>query len=172
MRDFAKKIGLLLLGICLVMQASFANGIAVPGKTSSQIYEVLNHDEAEIIDPMKDQKDTWRKWAQDAIRAEDGSHKIDGLINSENEISTQAEANLRLLQTIWRMINRALGFVSLIAFGLLIFAGVKMVTGAGDEKAQSAWRETLIKIVRAIGGLALSWMIISFIFWLINTLLK
>lgn len=61
MRDFAKKIGLLLLGICLVMQASFANGIAVPGKTSSQIYEVLNHDEAEIIDPMKDQKDTWRK---------------------------------------------------------------------------------------------------------------
>lgn len=167
-----KKIWLFSLWLLCMFQVSFANGIAVPGKTASQLYEVLNQEESEIIDPMQDQKDVWRKGAQDAIRAEDGSYKIDRLINSEAEIVTQAEANVRVLQTIWRLVNRALSFVSIIAFAILIFAGVKMVTGAGDEKAQWEWKAALMKIVRAIIGIALSWAIISFIFWTVSFIVK
>lgn len=40
---------------------------------------------------MKDQKDTWRKGAQDAIKSSDGNdnYKIDNLINSDTEITSQ-----------------------------------------------------------------------------------
>ena len=119
---------------------------------------------------MKDQKDTWRKGAQDAIKSSDGNdnYKIDNLINSDTEITSQWEAQTRLLQTIWRMVNYALGLVGLISFVLLIVAGITMVTNAGDDKAQEEGKKTLLKIARAIAGIAVSWLIISFIFWLIE----
>lgn len=43
-----------------------------------------------------------------------------------------------------------------------------MVTNAGDDKAQEEGKKTLLKIARAIAGIAVSWLIISFIFWLIE----
>lgn len=154
----------------MVGMTSANSSITVPGKTSSQIYGILNQEEQNIVDPMKDQKDTWRKWAQDAIRSSDGNdnYKIDNLINSDAEITSQDDAQGRLLQTIWRLVNYALGLVSLISFILLIVAGFTMVTNAGDDKAQEEWKKTLLKIARAIGGIAVSWLIISFIFWLIE----
>ena len=119
---------------------------------------------------MKDQKDTWRKGAQDAIRSSDGNdkHRIDNLINSDAEITTQDDAQNRLLQVIWRLVNYALGLVSLISFVLLLVSGFTMVTNAGDDKAQEEGKKTLLKIARAIAGIAVSWLIISFIFWLIE----
>jgi hypothetical protein len=66
------------------------------------------------------------------------------------------------------MVNYALGLVGLISFVLLIVAGITMVTNAGDDKAQEEGKKTLLKIARAIVGIAVSWLIISFIFWLIE----
>lgn len=66
------------------------------------------------------------------------------------------------------MVNYALGLIGLISFVLLIVAGITMVTNAGDDKAQEEGKKTLLKIARAIGGIAVSWLIISFIFWLIE----
>ena len=155
----------LLVGI---LGSSWANG--VPGQTNSERYGILNQQEQNILDPMKDQKDTWRKGAQDAIRSSDGNdkHRIDNLINSDAEITTQDDAQNRLLQVIWRLVNYALGLVSLISFVLLLVAGFTMVTNAGDDKAQEEGKKTLLKIARAIAGIAVSWLIISFIFWLIE----
>ena len=155
----------LLVGM---LGTSWAN--RVPGKTNSERYGILNQQEQNILDPMKDQKDTWRKGAQDAIRSSDGNdkHRIDNLINSDAEITTQDDAQTRLLQVIWRLVNYALGLVSLISFVLLLVAGFTMVTNAGDDKAQEEGKKTLLKIARAIGGIAVSWLIISFIFWLIE----
>ena len=155
----------LLVGI---LGSSWANG--VPGQTNSERYGILNQQEQNILDPMKDQKDTWRKGAQDAIRSSDWNdkHRIDNLINSDAEITTQDDAQNRLLQVIWRLVNYALGLVSLISFVLLLVAGFTMVTNAGDDKAQEEGKKTLLKIARAIAGIAVSWLIISFIFWLIE----
>lgn len=66
------------------------------------------------------------------------------------------------------MVNYALGLVGLISFVLLIVAGITMVMNAGDDKAQEEGKKTLLKIARAIAGIAVSWLIISFIFWLIE----
>lgn len=151
-----------------MLGSSWASG--VPGQTDSERYGILNQQEQNILDPMKDQKDTWRKGAQDAIRSSDGNdkHRIDNLINSDAEITTQDDAQNRLLQVIWRLVNYALELVSLISFVLLLVAGFTMVTNAGDDKAQEEGKKTLLKIARAIGGIAVSWLIISFIFWLIE----
>ena len=162
---FLWLFALLLVG---VGNSSFA--LQVPGATDATKYQILNQQEDNILDMMKDQKDTWRKGAQDAIKSSDGNdnYKIDNLINSDTEITSQWEAQTRLLQTIWRMVNYALGLVGLISFVLLIVAGITMVTNAGDDKAQEEGKKTLLKIARAIAGIAVSWLIISFIFWLIE----
>lgn len=155
----------------VILEGVWANSsIMVPGKTDAIKYDILNQQEQNILDPMKDQKDTWRKGVQDAIRSSDGNdkHRIDNLINSDAEITTQDDAQNRLLQVIWRLVNYALGLVSLISFVLLLVAGFTMVTNAGDDKAQEEGKKTLLKIARAIGGIAVSWLIISFIFWLIE----
>ena len=157
-----------------ILGSSWANGnIMVPGQTDTAKYGILNQQEQNILDPMKDQKDTWRKGAQDAIRSSDGNdkHRIDNLINSDAEITTQDDAQNRLLQVIWRLVNYALGLVSLISFVLLLVTGFTMVTNAGDDKAQEEGKKTLLKIARAIGGIAVSWLIISFIFWLIEQII-
>lgn len=69
--------------------SSFA--LQVPGATDSTKYQILNQQEDNILDTMKDQKDTWRKGAQDAIKSSDGNdnYKIDNLINSDTEITSQ-----------------------------------------------------------------------------------
>ena len=162
---FLWLFALLLVGL---ENSSFA--LQVPWVTDATKYQILNQQEDNILDTMKDQKDTWRKGAQDAIKSHDGNdnYKIDHLINSDTEITSQWEAQTRLLQTIWRMVNYALGLVGLISFVLLIVAGITMVTNAGDDKAQEEGKKTLLKIARAIAGIAVSWLIISFIFWLIE----
>ena len=162
---FLWLFALLLVGL---ENSSFA--LQVPWVTNATKYQILNQQEDNILDTMKDQKDTWRKGAQDAIKSRDGNdnYKIDNLINSDTEITSQWEAQTRLLQMIWRMVNYALGLVGLISFVLLIVAGITMVTNAGDDKAQEEGKKTLLKIARAIAGIAVSWLIISFIFWLIE----
>ncbi len=131
---FFGLFALLLVGLG---NSSFA--LQVPGATDATKYQILNQQEDNILDTMKDQKDTWRKGAQDAIKSSDGNdnYKIDNLINSDTEITSQWEA-------------------------------ITMVTNAGDDKAQEEGKKTLLKIARAIAGIAVSWLIISFIFWLIE----
>ena len=77
--------------------------------------------------------------------------------------------NFKLIK---RLINYALGLVSLIALIILLIAGVQMATAAGDDKKFWAGKASLLKVARAIWWIAVSWLIINFIFWIIEVITK
>lgn len=63
-----------------------------------------------------------------------------------------------------KLINYALSFVSLIAFGLLLYSFYMMLIWDG-EKGRTQVKSTLKWIAIAIGVMSLSWLIVSMIFW-------
>lgn len=132
--------------------------------------KILTQQHNAVIQDMGDNAMRWG--AYDAIHSDDNQHVIGNLIDAKNEITDQATATQKTLNLIKRLINFALGLVSLVALIILIFAGVKMVTAAGDDKAFGAGKAALTKVTKAILGIAVSWLIISGIFWLINEIAK
>lgn len=112
-----------------------------------------------------------REWSYSAIKGETSEEQIGSLIDSKEKIENQADAHQRTLSLIKRIVNFALSFISLIALVLLIIAGVKMTTANGDDKAFGAGKETLTTIVKAIWGIAISWLLISAIFWFLEKIL-
>ncbi len=66
---------------------------------------------------------------------------------------------------IKKILNYALGFVSLIALGLLLYSFYGMLTGDGDKQFGKV-KETLKGIAIAILVMGVSWMIVSLLFWL------
>lgn len=65
---------------------------------------------------------------------------------------------------IKKILNYALGFVSLIALGLLLYSFYGMLTGDGDKQFGKV-KDTLKGIVIAILVMGISWMIVSMLFW-------
>lgn len=130
---------------------------------------ILNNSSDTII-----QKDlgTFREGSYDAIHSTDSKYQINNLIGTESKIESQADATKSTLSLVQRVVNFALGFVSVIALVLLLIAGFKMTTAAGDDKSFGSGKEKLITIAKAIAGIALSWMVISFIFWLLDILIS
>lgn len=63
-----------------------------------------------------------------------------------------------------KLINYALSFVSVIAFGLLLYAFYMMLIGDG-EKGRAQVKSTLKWIVIALVAMSVSWLIVSMIFW-------
>lgn len=84
-------------------------------------------------------------------------------------ISTVYQAQNQTLGYVHNLINRALSLLGLIALGYLVYYGYMIVASAGDDGAlKKAWaglRTTAI----AIAGIALSWFLVSFIVYLIDT---
>ena len=76
--------------------------------------------------------------------------------------------NDSLIKTVRNAINRVLGMLSLIALALCLRWGFKMMTSGGDEKKY--WEGLNILKWAAIGlaVIAVSWLIVSFIFFVIN----
>ena len=74
-----------------------------------------------------------------------------------------------LLTTIRRAINWVLWILATITLVIMIYAGFLMVTSAGDDKKyqKGLWIIKYAAIWLAIIGL--SWLIVSVIFWFINT---
>lgn len=74
-----------------------------------------------------------------------------------------------LLTTIRRAINWVLWILATITLVIMIYAGFLMVTSAGDDKKyqKGLWIIKYAAIWLAIIGL--SWLIVSVIFWFINS---
>ena len=158
------QISIVLL-LSSVSASTFANNLI----NKTKLNEILTTDQKEIIKDIWDQ-DALREWAYNAIHSD--NHKIKNLINSNDQIKTQKDAEKKTFKLIKRLINYALGLVSLIALIILLIAGVQMATAAGDDKKFWAGKASLLKIAKAIWGIAISWLIISMIFWIIDVITK
>ena len=73
-----------------------------------------------------------------------------------------------LIVTIRTAINWVLGMLSLVALVIALYAGFLMMTSGGDEKKYQKWVGLLKWAGIGLAIIALSWLIVSLIFWVIN----
>lgn len=87
-------------------------------------------------------------------------------INSTTDIETKVLWNIKVA------INRVLGLLALIALIILIITWVTMLVNARDDKAVDAWYKTVKNVFIALIFIGWSWLIVSFIFWVIQVFTK
>ena len=73
-----------------------------------------------------------------------------------------------LINTVRTAINWVLGMLSLVALVIALYAGFLMMTSGGDEKKYQKWVGLLKWAGIGLAIIALSWLIVSLIFWVIN----
>ena len=73
-----------------------------------------------------------------------------------------------LISVIKSTINWALGLLGLITFVLLLWGGFQMVTAAGDDKKFGEGLKILKNAGIGLAFIALSWLMVSVLFWVIN----
>ena len=74
----------------------------------------------------------------------------------------------KLIHTIKTAINWVLGILSLIALALCLYAGFLMMTSGGDSKKYEKGVGILKWAGIGLAIIALSWLIVSLIFWIIE----
>ena len=115
----------------------------------------------------------------------DGSYIIvdsDGDVSDDNEIKWlvdvwgkidsfkdgQNTAEYHVMKIIKTTLNRALGMLGLVALVYLLYHGFLMVTASGDDAQFKKGLKWLKYAAIALAWIAVSWFVISFIFWLIQ----
>ena len=73
-----------------------------------------------------------------------------------------------LIQGVKNIINYALMLLSLIALVVLLYAWFRMVTAAWDTKQYDEWFTILKQAAVWLIFIGTSWLIVSFIFWIIG----
>lgn len=86
---------------------------------------------------------------------------------ADKEISSHADAKTQTLRIINNMINYALGLLSFIALVYLIYHGFIILTAAGDDAKYKEGMKWIRYAVIAIGGIGLSWILVSTIFLIV-----
>ena len=74
-----------------------------------------------------------------------------------------------LIKTIQKAINWVLGILSLIALALCLWGGFQMMTSGGDSKKYESGLNLLKWAAIGLAVIAASWLIVSLIFYVINT---
>ncbi|HKL43923.1 MAG TPA: hypothetical protein VJ892_01445 [Candidatus Absconditabacterales bacterium] len=112
--------------------------------------------------------DPIREGAYQIINSNDGDYEVGGIIN--DEITDHDTALNNTLGIIIRIINYALGMLSLVALIYLLLHGFMMVTAAGDDAKYKKGLKGIKYAAIALAGIGLSRFIISFIFWIIENI--
>lgn len=94
--------------------------------------------------------------------AQFGANPVDGI----QWLWTEAAAP-SLLKIVKSFINWILGLLSLIALGMALFGGFKMVTAAGDDGKYKEWFKVLKQAAIGLVVVGLSWIVVSAIFAII-----
>ena len=73
-----------------------------------------------------------------------------------------------LITSAKTFINWVLGILGLIALALCLWAGFQMTTAGGDTKKFDDGKTILKNAAIGLAIIALSWLLVSLIFWIIN----
>ena len=102
----------------------------------------------------------------DTVKAPDASdwNKPTGT----NMITGQGQTGSQLLTTIQKTLNWLLWFLATIAVAICLYGGFLMMTSAGDEKKYEKGLTVLKYAAIWLAIIALSWIIVSAVFWFVN----
>lgn len=85
-------------------------------------------------------------------------------------INNNGEKNSDLLDTIKNAINWILWLLATIALVICMYAWFKVLTSGGDSKWYDAWMKILKNAALWLALILLAWMIVSLVFWFVDTL--
>ena len=74
-----------------------------------------------------------------------------------------------MIVTIKKAINWVLGILSFVALCLCLWGGFQMMTSGGDSKKYESWLNLLKWAAIGLAVIAVSWLVVSLIFYVINT---
>jgi len=100
------------------------------------------------------------------VQSTDGTQDI-GIIN-QWEIQSYGQWQTQTLQFIKNIINYALGFLWLIALVIFIRTGIKVILAGSDDTKYKEAISAFKRVALAIGWIALSRFIVTFIFYVVN----
>ena len=126
---------------------------------------ILNENEQQVLD-TENINDPLREWAYNIISPE-GWNVMSGIASANDEISSHENAQTKVMNVIKNIINYALSMIALIALVYLIYHGFLILTAAGDDTQYKKGLKGLKYAAIAMGGIGVSRLIVSAIFWLL-----
>jgi hypothetical protein len=102
-------------------------------------------------------RNTYARWFGDMIGV-DGIHTV----------WTEKKQEDSLIHTIQTAINRVLGLLSMVTLCFVLYAGFLMLTSWWDSKKYDSWLSIIKNAAIWLAIIAVSWLIVSLIFYVIN----
>lgn len=105
----------------------------------------------------------------------DSEEELAALFDEESKVSThnyltdQDSAWATWILAVKRAVNLVLALLSTIAVIICLYAGFLMVTSAGDDKKYQKGMTVLKYAAIGLAIIALAWIIVSLVFWFVNT---
>lgn len=124
-------------------------------------YDIPTSNGASLVDVEPD-TDIGGLITRDAVQKDDSL--LQRLMIAFNLDTDEYSGSQKAFYYLKKLLNYVLGFVSLIAFGLLLYSFYMMLIGDGD-KWRNQVKSTLKWISIALIVMSLSWVIVSMIFW-------
>ena len=92
-----------------------------------------------------------------------------GQLSTDNKLTWKESAWATGLIAVKRAINITLALLSTIAVVICMYGGFLMITAAGDEKKYQKGITVLKYAAIGLAIIALSWIIVSLVFWFVNS---
>jgi len=131
---------------------------------------ILNQNSTNALN-VTDINDPLRDWTHQVISADWTAYSVSWIVDVWKIDSFKDGGNTaeyHVMKIIKTFTNRALWMLWLVALVYLIYHGFLMVTAAWDDAQFKKWIKWLKYAAIALTWIALSWFVISFIFWLIT----
>lgn len=93
----------------------------------------------------------------------------EGKLSTDNKLTWERSAWATGLVAVKRAINITLALLSTIAVIICMYGGFLMITSAGDEKKYQKGITVLKYAAIGLAIIALSWIIVSIVFWFVNS---
>ena len=139
--------------------------------TTDLIYNTDSDNAVDVYDNNNPISDPLRQWIQKVIDADpentDPGLEIWWVLNPWL-IQNHSTAMNSTMTIVKNLINYALWLLSLIALVYLLYHWFIIVTAAWDDTQYKKWIKWLRLATIALTWIWLSWLLVSFIFWLIN----
>ncbi len=166
------KIGSWMIACCVAMMAvivlrwseSFAQWLGYFDDSSHSV----THSISDVVQ-TSDITQPFRDGAYLPVQSPDGMHSID-VINLGRIVSFD-EAQNQTLRLIKNIINYILSFAIFVVFVFMIYEWYMVVTSSNDDEQYKKALTKLKTASIAIAGMAISWLLVSFIISVVDQLL-
>jgi len=124
-------------------------------------YKVYTKKANQVIDDSNLGKDPLRQWATDLAT------NTNGIVNTPLEDSKEAQN--QTLNYIKKIVDYVLSLLAVLVLLFMLYGWILMLTAWGDDNKYKSWFERVKIGAFVIFWIWLSWLLISFIFYIVES---